>query len=312
MPSFFFFFHPHLPGAFFLFFFAGRPPMSANGAAFSFVWSMVKSQVVVASAALFMHGVFMLLFVLALSFLLRSNAQGKNLLLITSILLFLFAVLQVSLDVSLAAIIAHLLELKMREGITPRVVGLMSTFKTLYSVRQGALATNNAIADTLFLYRCSVIWASYRYAAVVIIAPFILIIASAAVAYATIYFVWDVRIPFLLSLMTNIILVALAAGRIWAKRREAAVVSGQSLRKQYGTTIKIILESGFLYVAGSVLFTISMTVSTAPYTGFQDICWGALAQLVNIVPMIIIVRVSFARKTPEAGSKRLNVEKESV
>ncbi|KAJ7853033.1 hypothetical protein B0H14DRAFT_793663 [Mycena olivaceomarginata] len=269
---------------------------------FEATWALVESQVMVAAAALLMHGVFLLLFVLALFLLLRNYAPAQRVLLFTTILLALFATVQVSLDAALATVISSVLQIQMREGTAERVVGLLDAFSTIYNVRQGALATNNsAIADGLFLYRCSVIWSSSRYARVVVAIPLFLILMTAAIGYATIYLVLDIRFPFVFALLTNLVLLGLTAGRIWNKRRAAAVLLGITVHRRYTATLEVILESSLLYVICDILYMSSITKSVPPFGVFQNICWGGLAQLLNIFPMMMIVRVALARTPPPAS-----------
>ncbi|KAJ7782067.1 hypothetical protein B0H14DRAFT_3164072 [Mycena olivaceomarginata] len=268
---------------------------------FEATWALVESQVIVAAAALLIHGVFLLLFVLALFLLLRNYAPAQRVLLFTTILLALFATVQVSLDAALATVISSVPQIQMREGMAERVVGLLDAFSTIYNVRQGALATNNAIADGLFLYRCSVIWSSSRYARVVVAIPLFLILTTAAVGYATIYLVLDIRFPFAFDLLTNLVLLGLTAGRIWNKRRAAAVLLGITVHRRYTATLEVVLESSLLYVICDILYMSSITKSVPPFGVFQNICWGGLAQLLNILPMMMIVRVALARTPPPAS-----------
>ncbi|KAJ6562118.1 hypothetical protein B0H19DRAFT_1143619 [Mycena capillaripes] len=274
-----------------------------NEAVFEELWALVESQTVVAAAALLMHGVFLLLFVLALFFLFRNHAEGQRVLLFTAILLAGFAIVQAALDVALAAVVSSVLQLCMREGVTKGALAQLNDFSMMYNVRQGTLATNNAVADCLLLYRCYVIWASSPYRRLIVGIPLVLILTTAGIAYAAIYLVLDIRIPFGFALLTNVVLLGLTVGRIWYKRRQAAVLLGATLQRRYTTTLEIVLESGLVYVAAVLLYLISISKSVPPYTTFQNICWGSLAQLVNIVPMMILVLVALAKTAPSASGE---------
>ncbi|KAJ7278485.1 hypothetical protein C8J57DRAFT_1713296 [Mycena rebaudengoi] len=257
-------------------------------------WAYVRSQSFTAGAALFMHGLFLLLFGLAMFFLLQSRAQGYYVLVGTAVLLAICAILQVILDVALAGIGGRILELAVREGITQRVSSLNNTLMSLYNVRQVALAVNNAIADLLFLYRCSLMWTSYRHAQLILVGPLIFIAATAVVGCLAVAHIVDIRIPYILALITNAVLLGLTAGRIFWKGQEAALLLGNGIRRKYNATVEIVFESSLLYFVGVLLYVISVSTSEAG-APFSMICWGGLAQLVNIVPMIIIVRVALAK-----------------
>ncbi|KAK6988677.1 hypothetical protein R3P38DRAFT_276181 [Favolaschia claudopus] len=264
------------------------------------LYALVEGQSVVAAAALVVHGVFLLLFVLALYFLAHNHARGQRVLLFAAILLAGFAIVQVALDVALAGLPATALRRILKEGMTRDVMSMMEAFASMYRMRQGTLATNNAIADGLLLYRCYLIWAGSRYERFIIAVPSILIIITAAIAYATIYRTWDIRIPFGLALFTNLILFGLIAFRIWYKRRQAGVYLKQNaqVQRRYTASLEILLESGLLYVAAVLIYLISMSSGKVvpPFNTFQNICWGSLAQLVNIVPTLILVRVALVKR----------------
>ncbi|KAF7342379.1 hypothetical protein MVEN_01826800 [Mycena venus] len=279
------------------------------------LYALVESQSVVAAAALLMHGILLLLFVLALFFLLRHHAEGQSIrvLLFTAILLAGFAIFQVVLDVALVALPNTVLQICMKEGMSQRAMSLLETFATIYNVRQGALATNNAIADSLLLYRCYLIWATSRYSRLVVAIPLLLILATAAIAYAAIYLVLDIRIPFGFALLTNVVLLGLTGGRIWYKRRQAAVLLGAAVvHRRYTATLEIIFESGLIYVAAVLIYLVSISNSVPPFTTFQNICWGSLAQLVNIVPMMIVVRVALSKTATPSDTAASSMHKEFV
>ncbi|KAF7292056.1 hypothetical protein MIND_01231700 [Mycena indigotica] len=248
------------------------------------LWVLVQSQGLSAASALLMHGVFILLFILALSYLFRTypdgyRIPGRTFLRLTAILLAVFAVVQVVLDVSLVILIANVLTGKVTRGSAPRM--LMWTYRMLYLARQGSLAVNNLIADILFLYRCKRIWGTHRLTPYIITFVSFLIIGTAAIAGVTIYYKLNIRIPFGAALGTNVVLLVLTAGRIWYKGRRAEPLMGRRLRTRWRAAVAIILESSLLYVAANMLYMISQTRNVPPFTGAQSICWGALAQLVT-------------------------------
>ncbi|KAJ7862002.1 hypothetical protein B0H14DRAFT_2741094 [Mycena olivaceomarginata] len=279
----------------------------ADEALFEGLWALVESQSVVAAAALLMHGVFLILFVLAMFFMLRNRAEGQLILLFTAVLMAGFAIVQVALDVSLATLASSFFHITTKEGMSPHALSLMNMFSMGYKARQGILATNNAVADCLLLYRCYLIWATSSYARIVVAIPLIMILATAAIAYVTIQLVLDIRIPFSFALLTNLVLFSLAAGRIWYKRRQAAVLQDTSVHKRYTATLGVVLESGLLYVAAILIYVISISKSVPPFTTFQNICWGSLAQLVNIVPMLILVRGALAKAAPAPSDEEVGV-----
>jgi len=105
-----------------------------------------------------------------------------------------------------------------------------------------------------------------------------------------------------LALLTNFVLLSLTAGRIWRKGRQATVVLGAEAGGRYKHTLEIICESSLLYFLVVLVYLISSVVQ--PISPFTGLTWGALAQVVNIVPMMIFVRVGMARiNEPPANSR---------
>jgi len=74
-------------------------------------------------------------------------------------------------------------------------------------------------------------------------------------------------------------------------------VLGAEAGRKYNRALEIICESSLLYFVNVLFYLIVSVISpTAVVTG---VVWGALAHVVNIVPMMIMVRVGIARNTGE-------------
>ncbi|KAJ7480279.1 hypothetical protein B0H11DRAFT_1916020 [Mycena galericulata] len=96
-----------------------------------------------------------------------------------------------------------------------------------------------------------------------------------------------------MSILTNIILIALTAGRIWWIRRDARVLSESASIRIYNTVITIILESGAIYCFSVLIFVIF--VSSVDNKMMLSVLRAAMPQIVNIAPALIIVRVGLGR-----------------
>ncbi|KAJ6474149.1 hypothetical protein C8R45DRAFT_384209 [Mycena sanguinolenta] len=139
--------------------------------------------------------------------------------------------------------------------------------------------TNNAVADTLFIYRCFVIWNRNIY---VVILPIITLVVTI-----------DQSLPltpfYIITLGNNVLVTGLTAGRIWWIGRQARVHLNPAMQKRYGSSIAIIVESGVIYSAAILTFLI---LGVIPFTyPAADPTVDMLAQIVGIVPTLIIVRV---------------------
>jgi len=113
----------------------------------------------------------------------------------------------------------------------------------------------------------------------------------------------DGRIPYIMAAITNMVLVGLTAGRIWWKRREARqIYATDTLKKQYNTAMIIILESGALYCIIAIVIASTRQPTWEGISSLVIQC--ASAQLMNIVPTLIIVRAGMGHNIQDTLTDR--------
>ncbi|KAJ6461225.1 hypothetical protein C8R47DRAFT_1225917 [Mycena vitilis] len=173
--------------------------------------------------------------------------------------------------------------------------------------KQALYVTNNIVTDSLVIYRCYVVWSfSYR----VVAFPVIMLLATSVCGYVavaqfaqlvpgqdvftTTIAEWGTTL-FSLSLGTNIIVTSLIA--------EYTGLEGGPKYSSLGThnyqnTIAIVLESGIIYSVGLV----TLLIVYRSGTNAQYIVYDAMAQIMGIVPTMIIVRVGLGLATQEKNS----------
>ncbi|KAF9462263.1 hypothetical protein BDZ94DRAFT_1261478 [Collybia nuda] len=200
---------------------------------------------------LFFLGVYLILFGLSIHiFRKRQLSRGHKSILLVTVLLFLCCTLQCVL------------------GSFPTIVlrfGMMGDFyvpvinNTLY-------VFTNLVANSLFAYRCYVIWGRKKY---ILWLPSLLILAETG--FGSLWCLssmlfgesfdkidgFDTRTPLIFTLTTNVALTGLSAGRIWWISRELRILGPQVTRK-YNTIIALVVESGPIYciVIAAYLITI--------------------------------------------------------
>ncbi|KAF7292523.1 hypothetical protein MKEN_01476700 [Mycena kentingensis (nom. inval.)] len=156
--------------------------------------------------------------------------------------------------------------------------------------------TSIIVADGIFVFRCYEIWGRRKR---VVVVPITTAVASAALGYASViicglrslaqflFINWIFPLAVVFSMLTNTMLMALTAGRIWWIARGAAMIMGPTVDRQYRTVVAMILESGALYVTPALLYLILYAAERAS----TQIIFATLAQIVGIAPTIIVVRV---------------------
>ncbi|KAJ7134854.1 hypothetical protein C8R44DRAFT_771642 [Mycena epipterygia] len=167
------------------------------------------------------------------------------------------------------------------------------------------LVTNNTITDSLLIYRCYVIWDT-NYRKKVVILPLFLLLVTTVVGYVTVYrndiappgSHLDTRITLGLAMTTNLVLTGLTVGRIWWTRRHLRTVGQTKFIQRYNTAMSLLLESSALYSICLSILLVALSFKTSRETGplVTYVSYGFGGQLVNIIPALVIVRVSFGRK----------------
>jgi len=139
------------------------------------------------------------------------------------------------------------------------------------------------------IYRCHVVWNNSKRAIAI---PCFLLVGGSACGYAYIavsnqgYSFRQLLITFLFTTVgLNLLVTILMAGRIWWIARKARSILGPRLSSKYNTMIAIIVESGVIYSIYVVLDVVFTNL----------ILQAGLAQVVGIVPTLIIVQIGLGR-----------------
>ncbi|KAF8192257.1 hypothetical protein K438DRAFT_1970069 [Mycena galopus ATCC 62051] len=215
------------------------------------------------------------------------------------------ATLQVVMHLSITILDLDIVRLGIEGEVWPAApaVELTHVYVRLCAIKAFLLVTNNIVTDSLFIYRCFLVWG--RNVRVVVV-PILMLLTATGLGYLSTYkfgltastFIDD-RIVFVVVLLTNVLLMILTAGRIWWIRRDAAIVLSSAHVQKYDTVIAIILESGAINCLSIILFLVFDSLSENS-TASEEIFLSALPQIMNIAPTLIIVRVGLGRSVEYA------------
>ncbi|KAF7335161.1 hypothetical protein MSAN_02349200 [Mycena sanguinolenta] len=244
----------------------------------------------------FLYGIYVVLFYFCVKTLRHSRVRHRFALSIAISVIFAFCTLHWILQLVNAGKLLTVLEAKAHVQKVDKKK-LMDEFNQINIVMGAFYVTSNLIADSIFIYRCYYLWDSRkRFIAV----PIVLLVASGCLGYASIiacglegvseflFINWLFPLAVVFSVLTNVMLMALTAGRIWwIIARGAPAIMGPIVVKQYRMVIAMILESGALYVTPGIVYLI--LVGARPSS--SQVLFAILAQVVGIAPTIIVVRV---------------------
>ncbi|KAJ7702689.1 hypothetical protein B0H17DRAFT_1042858 [Mycena rosella] len=268
--------------------------------------NLMKTEIV-----LFMHGMYIILVGLALWSLLRRKPMGYRVLSGLIIAMCIFG----TVEMVLQAVDARVLVRALYSTSNAEGQAIQHSDDLLTFAENLLVVTNNAIADSLLIYRCYVIWQSSSSNKKVVVLPILLSLATLAAGYMAAYQDYittgppDPRIFFGLVVATNLILTALTAGRIFYDRRKLQRVGQARIVHRYNVAIKMLLESAVIYLIVSLTIIVERALA-----GFAAISafYAISGELMNIIPVVLVVRISFGRTLEMAPDPKPEVSLESV
>ncbi|KAJ7850431.1 hypothetical protein B0H13DRAFT_2321471 [Mycena leptocephala] len=251
--------------------------------------------VLMAEIAWFMYGIYVVLLILALYLLRRRRPTGYRIFGGLIGAMCIFGTVQVILHAVLLRLALRTFFLLARDDdISGEVLQWEQTRSFIHLAQYILGVTDNAVTDSLLIFRCYVIWkTSHKW---VVALPVLLAFATTAAGYVASYQIYPVHvlyadslIDFLaLALATNISLAALMVGRILYTRRNLRTLGQTTFIRRYNTAIKVLLESAVLYLLCLCAEMVLLALSTS--TGSNTVFVIGL-QLMNIVPALIVVQI---------------------
>ncbi|KAJ7510723.1 hypothetical protein B0H11DRAFT_1955915 [Mycena galericulata] len=266
-------------------------------------WDFIASRTYGTCVEIFFYGVLLVLLSFAAHLLYhRPTRAGRRSLGVTTSIMAILATAQLVVHIWGTVVAFRILQLAIHGEeypYSPSAVSATDLYANLYALEDILLVTNKST------YRCFAIWGRDLR---VVILPMIMVLATTVMGYVCAYqddyssagpYV-DFRIAFLMSVLTNTVLMALTAGRIWWIRRDASILSDSAGVRRYTTVIAIILESGAIYCVCVIIYVVVISVlNPGNFTPLVDIFRGAIPQIMNIAPTLIIVRVGLGYGSEE-------------
>ncbi|KAJ7701715.1 hypothetical protein B0H16DRAFT_1640372 [Mycena metata] len=263
------------------------------------------------AAEWFLYGINVVLFCFCARTLYRCRLRNRRALFMAVSAIFILCTIHWALQLVNAAELMVVLE-AMAQAVKAshkEVANRANRANQLNIVMGAVYVLTNLIADSIFIYRCYCIW---NFRKRIIVVPSVLLVACGCLGFASViacgmegyseFLFTTVFFPLsvIFSVLTNVLLMALTAGRIWWIGRGARAIMGPSVVKQYRTVIAMILESGALYCTPGLMY-LAFFIARPPST---QVIFAALAQIVGIAPTIIVVRVGLGNSVDSFSSFR--------
>ncbi|KAJ7053943.1 hypothetical protein C8F01DRAFT_1165403 [Mycena amicta] len=273
---------------------------SVPATVFADFWQSAAAEIVCTFTELLFYGILLVLSAFAMNILLRRQAgQERSTILVTATVLMLtLATLQLFFRFGGAYTATELLYARVEQGNgSASAVNSVHARNVMWNFLEDiALVINELVTDGVLIYRCYLIWGRNYY---VIAAPSLMLLLTTILSFLSAVQgdypqpggpTVDLRIGFVLGVLTNMVLVGLTAGRILFTRRRAKHLGIQAeVMRRYNNATAMILESGAIICLWVIIYVILRSMNVAPtiWRAFR----GGLPQLLNIVPTMIIVRV---------------------
>ncbi|KAF7342457.1 hypothetical protein MVEN_01835000 [Mycena venus] len=219
----------------------------------------------------------------------------------------LFAALHLALQIAITVISWRFFYLGV-QGEAVRALSVLSRGVVLDVVDDYLLVVNNIVTDGLFIHRCYVIWGRNIKVTIVPTLSLIATIVMGSVGASQHDEIGgsdhnDYRLAFKMTILTNLTLMGLTAGRIWWIRRDVVSVLDPSVTHTYDMVIAMILESGAIYCISIILYLIAVArLNTLDSLLAISAFRAAIPQIMNIAPILILVRVGSGRSVDETSS----------
>ncbi|KAJ7132581.1 hypothetical protein C8R44DRAFT_774210 [Mycena epipterygia] len=289
--------------------FSARNTVQSTTQLFDISWDLTMQTFEETGVSLVLYGIYICLFLLSLNALSRRKARGTKLLIGATCAMAVVGTAAMAINIALAVLTARATQHIVHEQVAQFLNGLRYQ-ETLAEALVITSLTNNFLTDSLFLYRCYVIWGSQKR---IIILPGLLMIGTVATGFLSVVSVsfQDATITYGLAAATNVVLTALTAGRILWIRRDASHIPvdkshipvDKTVCPRYNMAIRLILESGVIYCIAAIVLLITSLgaakIGSAAETS-SVIVGGFFQSLLNIIPTFTLVYVGrIAADTPE-------------
>ncbi|KAF9465907.1 hypothetical protein BDZ94DRAFT_275572 [Collybia nuda] len=152
--------------------------------------------------------------------------------------------------------------------------------------------TNNFLADSLWVYRCYIVWGKKKY---ILIGSAILLVVDTVLGYynagGSIFSFRGIATPLFLwtTLVVNIIMTCVTAGRIWWATRTVRPLLSKQAVQRYTIAVTVLIESGAIYSASLMLFLLT------PPHNYSVLLEIFPIRLVGIMPLLMIVQVELGK-----------------
>ncbi|KAJ6483290.1 hypothetical protein C8R45DRAFT_1149196 [Mycena sanguinolenta] len=287
-----------------------------DAASLDLAWTTMVYSLSRTCTVLVLYTIYVVLFLFSSYTLIRRNSSGRRFMLVTSLGMFLLATSGMLTTMLLTPIQLALIKAEIQHDAASTEY-LTRVYSSLNAASDLRLVTNRLVngvynclpadiiqsilTDSLFLYRCYMIWGSRK---IVLILPGIFIVATCVMGYlSTVSYDFITNLP----LWTPGSPMPSAVGTYPSVNfMNYSVSSGanmSTLYRRYHAVIAMILESGALYCLVLLLQLVAASLASQldAVSVFQGMCKGLVEQMINIIPTLIFAPTGASTQTWGGG-----------
>ncbi|KAK1231497.1 hypothetical protein PQX77_005382 [Marasmius sp. AFHP31] len=285
---------------------------------------VVGSPIATLTATYFSYGLYTILVILCVWFLMRDRFDNRRFYLFSTLLLFVICTMMV-IDVTILRTLEACLEFEFAKTKDWRPYAHYAMYNkpklAVYAAYVALPSLANIVAETMLIHRCYIIWGRSKRVAI----PLIILSAIGSLFFfgaSVAIVVGDVNIPSesgwklrsyaelltivgsVVSAAVNVLVTLMTAGRIWQVNRQSRAhygVSEKRDKRKLPTATRIILESGIIYPT-VMLAQLITSLGNHGRLKFLDL-HPVVVLSAGIAPALALLRAQMTKLSERASSK---------
>ncbi|KAJ7630284.1 hypothetical protein FB45DRAFT_1058315 [Roridomyces roridus] len=259
-----------------------------DSTSFNEAWFQLELLIIETCLVVFLYGIYVHFFISGIRNLSCRNNSGRLPLLTATWVMLVFGTARLVLQIGQLVISARLLQKVVTDPIGSKK--LVGSLETLVFVETVVSVVNNFFTDLVLLFRCYTIWGFRKK---IVAGPAVLVLATLIVSMSLVIKSQSSVLPgimiFICAAITNLVLAALTAGRLWSTQRKTTSL-GDDFPRRITRALEIVVESAAIYCITATILAVTVGSGNRSEVIIYQITGAISSQIVNLVPTLALVR----------------------